>query len=222
MKNTEFKNNGFFLTLEGPDASGKSTALPYLAELLRGVGYKVHITREPGGSELAEEIRALLLSRPMSGRTECLLFAAARNDHVETVIRSKLQAGYIVLSDRFHDSTYAYQAAGRGFHKEVLQMEEFVLGDFQPDCTLFFMVGYETSRDRLAQRTGKQDRLDQETEAFKRRVYAGYAERLASAGARAHCINAEGDIQSVRDQIAHWVNDVLIPRIDSPTFRKDQ
>jgi len=169
---------GKFITLEGPDCSGKSSNVPVLAEAIRSLGYEVVITREPGGTELAEKIRNLILHNEMDGTTEIMLFLAARRHHVQTKILPALKEGKFVISDRFYDSTYAYQGHARGLSKDLDDLHEFVSGGIIPDYTLFFDLSFEESVKRLALRTDKQDRLDKEEENFRRLVHEGYQKRL--------------------------------------------
>jgi dTMP kinase len=173
---------GKLITLEGPDGSGKTSHVKTLADILIVAGYHVITTREPGGTPVAEKLRAMLLSRYVCAKTELLMFAAARTDHMDQVITPALNRGDVVICDRFADSTYAYQGSGRGLIPEVLEMEKFVLGDFEPDYTLFMDVTLEESQRRLAARAGdggESTRFDKEKELFKARLFKGYQERFA-------------------------------------------
>lgn len=202
---------GKLITLEGPDGSGKSTNLPYLAELLKSKGYLVDCTREPGGTLVGEKIRDLLLSEQMTPMAELLLFAAARAEHIETFIKPALAAGYIVLCDRFADSTYAYQGVGRGYNNSVLALETMVHAGFEPDHTLFFDVTLEESQKRLAGRAGQPDHFDLANDAFKTKVYQGYQTRFKQNSHRMHRINAMLSPEWVRIQIKDWVNLRFVP-----------
>lgn len=166
------------MTLEGVDCSGKSSNVEVLAETLRSLGYDVVTTREPGGTELAEKIRDLILHTEMDGTTEIMLFLAARRHHVQTKILPSLKEGKFVISDRFYDSTYAYQGYARGLSKDLEDLHDFVSGGITPDYTLFFDLPFEESVRRLALRADKQDRLDKEEETFRRLVHEGYQKRL--------------------------------------------
>ena len=130
---------GRFITFEGIDGAGKSTHIEAVAAHLRDSGHAVVATREPGGTELAEALRKLVLHTPMDALTETLLIFAARRDHVANVITPSMARGAMVLCDRFTDATFAYQGGGRGFDTDVLtQLETWVQGDLQPDLTLWF------------------------------------------------------------------------------------
>jgi len=203
---------GKFLTCEGPDGSSKSTNLPYVKEALEAAGYTVVVTREPGGTPLGEKIRELLLdnNNTMAPMTELLLFAAQRAEHIAKKIRPALDAGYIVLCDRFADSTYAYQGSGRGYKTSVLALEQLVHEGFEPDYTLFFTVDMVESERRIAKRMGK-DRLDGETLDFKTATYRGYMERYYEHIHRMHPINSMQSFEDVRADVEKWVREVFIP-----------
>lgn len=200
------QHKGAFISFEGADGSGKTTASKYLLSYLQEKGHKVFWTREPGGSELAERIRALLFEYDMSGLTEALLFSAARADHIQKVILPKIEEGYIVLCDRYVDSSFAYQARGRGFYNEVLTLEAMVAANCMPAHTLFFDVTEEVSEERLAQRSIEQNRLDNEKKEFKRRVFEGYHERLVSNPHRMVRIDANKPIVQVCADVTKWMD----------------
>lgn len=171
---------GLFISLEGPDGAGKSTVL---AEVLKQIGPKLKtqylVTREPGGSQIAEKIRQIILdpaNSEMDDRTEALLYAAARSQHVEEIVKPALKAGKIVFSDRFVDSSLAYQGAGRDLGiKEVKSINDFATGGLEPDLTLFFKLDPKIGLARIAKlRPDHEDRLEQEKLAFHEKVYAGY------------------------------------------------
>ncbi len=194
--------SGRFITFEGIDGAGKSTHLERIAQRLRAQGTAVVTTREPGGTPLAETLRAAFLHESMDALTEALLVFAARRDHLRERIRPALARGETVLCDRFSDATFAYQGAGRGFDRAVLaQLEEWVHGDVQPDLTLWFDVDpAEAARRRAAAREA--DRFEQQDVAFFARVRAGYRERLESAPGRIVRIDASFDRETVAAQIA--------------------
>jgi len=174
---------GLFVTFEGGEGSGKSTQLKRLAERLRSEGHDPLVTREPGGTPLAEGIRALLLdpARQPTAETEALLMVAARADLVAHAIRPALEAGRIVLCDRYGDSTLAYQGGGRGLDAERLaDWNRTATGGLVPDLTLLFDVPPELGLARRASAEGAPNRLDLESEAFHARVRRRYLE-LASA-----------------------------------------
>lgn len=207
--------HGIFITIEGPDGSGKTTGCDYLVEHLRQRGYDVVRTREPGGTYLSEEIRHLIVNydgkEGVLPLTELLLLAAARHQHVETLIRPAVKSGQVVICDRFHDSSYAYQGMGRGLVEQVHQLETMVLKGFEPDYTLYFDVGMQTSLKRLAGRD-ESNRLDREELDFKRRVAEGYRQRFNKHPHRMHRIDAENSANGVRAQLAFWVERTLMVR----------
>jgi len=192
---------GRFVTFEGIDGAGKSSHIDSLMHWLQGRGHTVVITREPGGTPLAERLRELFLHDEMDALTEALLVFAARRDHLQRRIEPALAQGQTVLCDRFTDATFAYQGAGRGFDRAVLQqLERLVQGTRTPDLTLWFDVEpIEAARRRAAARAP--DRLEREDEAFFQRVREGYAQRCAEHPARFARIDARGSLQSVWSQV---------------------
>jgi len=172
------KRRGLLTSVEGIDGSGKSTSLPALADWLRERGHEVVMTREPGGTPVGEKLRDMVLHMPMDPLAEALLMFASRRDHIKTVIEPALARGAIVLCDRFTDSSFAYQGAGRGFSIEVLtQLEAWVTEGLQPDLTLWYdLPADEAARRRSAARAA--DRFEQEEIAFFERVRAGYQHRM--------------------------------------------
>jgi dTMP kinase len=168
---------GRFVTFEGIDGAGKSSHLESLAAWLRARGHEVLVTREPGGTPLAERLRELVLHAPMDALTEALLVFAARRDHLATVIEPALARGATVLCDRFTDATFAYQGGGRGFDTGVLaQLEAWVQQGRQPDLTVWFDLPPATAAERRAA-VRAPDRFEAQDTAFFERVHAGYARR---------------------------------------------
>lgn len=169
-----------FIAIEGIEGSGKSTLAFGLAQALRSRGHDVLETREPGGTELGEAVREIFLrsSTAIMPLSECLLFNAARAQHVATLIRPALEARRVVVCDRFTDSTLAYQGYGRGIDLELLRdLCEIATGGVRPDLTLLLDVPVSVSRDRLAQRSGEtRDRFESEADEFLERVRKGYLE----------------------------------------------
>ena len=195
--------SGRFVSFEGIDGAGKSSHIEALADWARDRGVEVVLSREPGGTPLAERLRELFLHEPMDALTEALLVFAARRDHLRTVIEPALARGAMVLCDRFTDATFAYQGAGRGFDVAVLaQLESWVQEGRQPDLTLWFdLAPAEAARRRAAVRSA--DRLEREDETFFARVRDGYAARAASMPARFARIDAAQAREAVRaDAIA--------------------
>jgi dTMP kinase len=199
---------GTLIALEGMDCSGKSSNVKFLEELLTARGYAVITTREPGGTVMAEEIRNSLI-KPRKEQvlplTEVLLFAASRHQHTETLIKPALEEGYIVITDRYTDSSFAYQAMARGLMREFRTVEEMVLGDFRPDHVLHFKVSLETALERQRRRSDKNDRLDQEGIEFKKKVLDGYLARSNIFANTYVDIDAEDTIESVREKLTTWV-----------------
>ncbi|MFL6697970.1 MAG: dTMP kinase [Vitreoscilla sp.] len=189
---------GRFVTFEGIDGAGKSSHIEALADWARSQGAEVVLTREPGGTPLAERLRELFLHEAMDPLTEALLVFAARRDHLRQVIEPALARGAMVLCDRFTDATFAYQGAGRGFDLDVLaQLEAWVQQGRQPDLTLWFdLAPVEAARRRAAVRSA--DRLEREDEAFFTRVRDGYAQRARAAPARFARIDAAQTREAVR------------------------
>ena len=196
---------GRFITFEGIDGAGKSTHIEAVAEWLRGRGETVLLTREPGGTPLAEKLRELFLHEPMDALTEALLVFAGRRDHLHTRIAPELAAGTTVLCDRFTDATFAYQGAGRGFDLEVLAaLEGWVQQGIQPDLTLWFDVPPAVAAQRRAA-AREPDRLESEAEAFFERVRSGYAARCAAAPQRMVRIEADAEREKVRAAVLEAV-----------------
>ncbi len=173
---------GLFITFEGPEGSGKSTQARLLAEFLERQGYTVVLTREPGGTPIGDQIRQVLLNRTnqaMHPRTEVLLFQASRAQHVEELISPALEAGKIVICDRYADSTLAYQGYGRGEDvAELRRLIDYATGGLWPDLTLWLDLPVEAGLARIA--PTRRNRLDAEALAFHRRVQAGYAQLAAA------------------------------------------
>ncbi|MBC3458646.1 dTMP kinase [Pseudomonas mosselii] len=203
--------SGLFITLEGPEGAGKSTNRDYLAARLREQGVDVVMTREPGGTPLAERIRELLLApseERMAVDTELLLMFAARAQHLAEVIRPALARGAVVLCDRFTDATYAYQGGGRGLPVErIAILEAFVQGELRPDLTLVFDLPVEVGLSRAAAR-GRLDRFEQEGQAFFDAVRQAYLQRAGQQPQRYRLLDAAQPLSAVQQAI-----DALVPGI---------
>ena len=193
---------GRFITLEGVDGAGKSTHVAWIAEQLRGRGHSVHVTREPGGTPLAEKLRELILTEPMDALTETLLLFAARDDHVRTVIAPALAAGTWVLCDRFTDATFAYQGGGKGVPAELIaHLAQVSHNGLMPDLTLVFDCPYEVSRERLG-RTGRTpDRFERENHGFFDRVRQGYLGLARADAERIRILDATGSVDDIKKRI---------------------
>jgi len=190
---------GRFVTFEGIDGAGKSTHIEWYAERVRERGLEVIVTREPGGTPLAERLRALLLSEPMSVETETLLMFAARKEHLDHLIRPAIARGAWVVCDRFTDSTYAYQGGGRSVPQgRIAELEAWVHGDLQPDRTYLFDLPAELAATRRAGARDA-DRFESEDLRFFERVRAGYEGRARSAPGRFVVVDARQGIDTIRN-----------------------
>jgi dTMP kinase len=190
---------GKFLTLEGVDGAGKSTHLDWIAKRLEAAGKTVLVTREPGGTPLAEELRKLLLSQTMHLETEALLMFAARREHLDKLILPALAAGNWVLSDRFTDATFAYQGGGRGLDLGRIEiLENWVHRGLQPDLTLVFDLSVEEAMRRRAAAGAAPDRFEQENLEFFERVRAVYRARAERYPQRIRLIDAGQTIEDIR------------------------
>ncbi|AYW44480.1 dTMP kinase [Tetragenococcus koreensis] len=198
--------DGLFITVEGPDGAGKTSVLNELYPRLQFASEKEIIkTREPGGGKIAEKIRALILDpvyEEMDDRTEALLYAAARRQHVIDVISPALNKGQVILCDRFVDSSIAYQGAGRRIGiKEVAQINQFATEGLTPDFTLYLDVDSDTGLHRIQHSRGYQvDRLESEGLEFHQRVRHAYLKIAEQNSARVHKIDARMGLQDVVDQ----------------------
>ncbi|NLW10979.1 MAG: dTMP kinase [Clostridiaceae bacterium] len=199
------KTRGSFITFEGIDGSGKSTQLSGIANYLEKQGKEVLKLREPGGTSIGEQIRAILLSRgnmAMSIETELMLFAAARAQLVREVIEPALANGVWVLCDRFMDSTTAYQGYGRQIDLQLIgRLNAIAVGRCKPDLTLLFDLSVEAASTRLAARSDKSDRLDLESKAFAERTRNGYHELAKAEPNRFRVIDAERSVEDIEQQI---------------------
>lgn len=191
--------SGQLVTFEGIDGAGKSTHVDWYAQRLRDRGLEVVLTREPGGTPLGERLRELLLGEPMSTDTETLLMFAARNEHLEGLIRPALARGAWVVCDRFTDSTYAYQGGGRGVRFEHIEgLETWVHGGLQPRRTYLFDLPAELAAQRRAAARDA-DRFEAEDLAFFGRVRDAYLARRARDPARILAIDARRSIEEIRE-----------------------
>ncbi|MBZ4201248.1 MAG: dTMP kinase [Methylotenera sp.] len=189
--------SGKFITLEGMDGAGKSTHIPHIIAILQAQGHEVISTREPGGTSLGERLRELVLHEPMRADTEALLMFAARQEHIECVIKPALARGAYVLSDRFTDATYAYQCGAKGVAANKIEaLEQWVQGDFQPDLTLLFDVPVEVSVQRL-RAARSPDKFERENADFFSRIRQAYLQRAAENPVRFRVIDANKTLAEV-------------------------
>ncbi|EUC71485.1 thymidylate kinase [Alcanivorax sp. 97CO-5] len=203
--------SGRFITLEGGEGAGKSSNLVWLAEALRAEGKTVMVSREPGGTALAESIREVLLApsnEVMADDTELLLVFAARAQHLEQKIRPALARGEWVLCDRFVDATWAYQGAGRGLDSAAIAaLEALVIRDTRPDMTILFDVPVEVGMARAGKRAAL-DRIEQEDRAFFDRIRQCYLARAAQEPNRFRTVDASQPLESVQQQLARIVEEM--------------
>jgi dTMP kinase len=195
-----------FISFEGPDGCGKTTQLALLADFLIQQGYVICRTREPGGTPIGEQIRAVLhdpTNREMDPRTEILLYSASRAQIVAQVIRPALTTGQVVLCDRFYDSTLAYQGYGHGLDLNMLrQITLFATGGLKPDLTVYLEVAPEIGLHRRQQdREAEWNRLDALALEFHKRVHTGYHELIAAEPARWVVINGERPVDVVQADV---------------------
>jgi len=195
---------GYFITLEGGEGAGKSTSLAFISDWLQRHGQEVIVTREPGGTELGEAIRNLLLHgrNDMHADTELLLMFAARAEHLSRVIRPALQRGAWVVCDRFTDATYAYQGGGRGIpHDRIQLLEDWVQHGLRPDLTLLLDIPVSKGLARAGERS-RPDRFERERTDFFERVRRSYLDAASKEPERFRVIDASQEIAAVEEQLA--------------------
>ena len=204
---------GLFISLEGPDGSGKTTQIKLLAQFLRDSGYAVVETREPGGTVISDKIRKIILDTEnmnMTDRTEALLYAAQRAQHVEEKILPALERGEIVISDRFADSTFVYQGLARRLKlDDVKQLTAFATAGLKPDLTLLLDISPECGELRLSNR-GKKDRLEMVDNSFSKRVRAGYLELAASEPERFRIVVADRSVAEIQQVLRALTQEFLL------------
>jgi len=195
---------GKFITIDGIEGAGKSTQIDFIYNFLNNKGINLILTREPGGTDLGEKIRELLLgnnNKSMHSDTELLLMFADRNEHIKTKVIPTLEEGSWVLSDRFIDSSYAYQGGGRGLSMErIEELENWVLQGFTPDLTLLLDVDIDLGMSRIKAR-GMKDRIEQETMDFFARAREAYIQRSKVFPDRIKLIDASKSIEHTSNQI---------------------
>ena len=195
---------GRFITVEGAEGVGKTSNIDFIRDYLESIGKTVVVTREPGGTELGEKIRALLLDRnhnTMSDDTELLLMFAARSQHIHEVIQPALQKGNWVLCDRFTDATYAYQGGGRGVSSDRIEvLEHWVQQELQPDLTILLDLPVELGLQRAADRSTP-DRFESEQVEFFKRVRDMYLQRAAAEPQRFVVIDASQELAAVQRDV---------------------
>ncbi len=208
-------SKGMFITFEGVDGCGKSTQMRFLAEYLQSIGVDVVTTREPGGCTISEQIRDMLLSLDnyeITDMTEALLYAAARCQHVDEIIRPACDAGKIVLCDRFIDSSLAYQGSGRGLGIDrIMDLNRYAIGDMMPDKTFFIDFPPEMAFNRMSKKR-VHDRLETQSLEFYQNLYRGFKELAEMYPDRIITIDASGDKFQTKEIIQGEMDRILAQR----------
>lgn len=196
------KHKGLFISIEGPDGSGKSTQIANIRNYLENTNKDFVFTREPGGTVISEKIREIILDKnhvEMSDRTEALLYAAARAQHVEEKIVPALNQGKIVICDRFVDSSIVYQGIGRGLGDDVKIINDFAIDKCTPDLTILFLLDPAIGKSRIS--VGNQDRLELEKIDFHYEVYEGYKKLAEKYPNRIVTVDAGRDIETIKNEL---------------------
>ena len=204
---------GLFITFEGPDGSGKTTVSKAVADQLLAEGYQVRYTREPGGSAISEKIRDIILdpaNTEMDPRTEALLYAASRRQHLVDIVLPLIEQGVTVISDRFVDSSIAYQGYGRQIGAdEVYAINAFAIENYMPVKTIFLNVSAETGLARIQANRAVLDRLDAESTDLHKRVFDGYQKVIAQYADRMIVVDASRDVDEVIAEVYSIVKGLL-------------
>lgn len=201
---------GYFISFEGGDGSGKSTQIQILREFLEEKGYDVILTREPGGTPISEKIRSIILDKAnseMDDMTEALLYAAARAQLVSQIIRPALEEGKVVICDRFVDSSMAYQAYARGLGDSVKTINAFAVGDCMPDLTILLKVNPQVGSSRIGNR--ERDRIELASSDFHKKVYEGYLQLEKLYPERIVGIDAADTIENISGIISERIAGLL-------------
>jgi dTMP kinase len=205
---------GIFVTMEGPEGAGKTTIIQLLAENLEAEGYKILQTREPGGIEIAEQIRSIILDKEnvkMDSRTEALLYAAARRQHLVEKVLPALNEGYIIICDRFIDSSLAYQGYARGLGMDqVLAINEFAIEGFMPNLTIYFDIKPEIGLERINRHKNREvNRLDLENLEFHEKVREGYLKLADQFRDRIYKVDASRTVEEVLQEVERKLKEVI-------------
>ena len=200
-----YKLRSCFISLEGIDGTGKSTMISHLAKCLEAKGYKTIITRDPGSTPLGNDLREILLTRVMSPLTEIKLFDTIRQDMIDNIIIPNINSGFVVISDRYIDSTIAYQGFGRGLLKEAIETTQKCK---QPDYTILLDIPLEVSLERLKKCLGddNKDKFDMIDIAFKQRIMEGYKAQAKEHPNRISTIDASGTVEEVQSLLFDWID----------------
>jgi len=200
---------GKFITLEGVDGAGKTSHIEFIKEYLTNLKFDFIMTREPGGTELGERLREILLHDEMTPKTETILMFAARNEHIEKVIRPGLTSGAIVISDRFTDASYAYQSGGKGVEDEAINvLKDLVQKNLKPDLTFLFDLPVDVSIKRL-KKTRKLDKFEKEEKDFHENVRKKYLMIAKNNPKRFSVLNSEKSIDEIQSQIKIKLDELL-------------
>lgn len=206
-----------FISLEGVDGSGKTTVSKILKDDFLSKGFNILLTREPGGEEISESIRKLILDQDnvdMNAWTEALLYIAARKQHLDKVVVPALKDKTIVICDRFMDSTTVYQGFARHLGiADIDEIQNIVLGSMKPDLTIFFDISPQEARVRMMNRSRKADRLDNEDITFHEKVYEGYQVLISQNNDRIKVVDARKPINEVAQQAAFLIQNILDERL---------
>ena len=210
QKKKKTMREGYFISFEGGDGSGKSTQIQILREFLEERGYDVILTREPGGTPISEKIRSIILDKAnseMDDMTEALLYAAARAQLVSQIIRPALEEGKVVICDRFVDSSMAYQAYARGLGDSVKTINAFAVGDCMPDLTILLKVNPQVGSSRIGNR--ERDRIELASSDFHKKVYEGYLQLEKLYPERIVGIDAADTIENISGIISERIAGLL-------------
>ena len=203
---------GLFISIEGPDGSGKSTQIENIKKFFEDKNIEIVFTREPGGTAIGERIREIILDnsfKEMDPMTEAMLYAASRAQHVAQVIGPALEAGKVVVCDRFVDSSLAYQGFGRELGDAVEVINSYAIGPYMPDVTFLMKLDPNEGKHRIQESRDTQDRLEHEKLAFHRKVYKGYLELEKRYPDRILGIDASRGIDEIRDEIYKKLEEII-------------
>lgn len=208
------QKKGYFITSEGPEGAGKTTVMQLLGNKLKDEGYQIVMTREPGGVMISEKIRNIILDNEhtmMERRTEALLYAAARRQHLVEIVQPAIEAGAIVICDRFIDSSLAYQGYARGIGvEEILAINQFAIGETMPDKTILFDIEPSVGLERInAHNNREKNRLDVESLAFHEKVREGYLLLVDQYPERIQVIDASRSIEEVLEEVYNVIKKEL-------------
>ena len=203
---------GLFISIEGPDGSGKSTQIENIKKFFEDKNIEIVFTREPGGTPIGERIREIILDNAfneMDSMTEAMLYAASRAQHVAEVIRPTLEAGKVVVCDRFVDSSLAYQGYGRNLGDAVSVINSYAVGECMPDVTFLMKLDPNVGKHRIEENRDNQDRLEHEKLTFHNRVYKGYLELEKMYPERIIGIDASLGIDEIKEEIYRKLEEII-------------